>query len=61
MTDEPIAEIPSLSQRGRALAGLVWHGLVDWLTPPKCVACATDVTAGATLCLACWRSSELHR
>ena len=56
MTDEPIAEIPALSQRGRALAGLLWHGLVDWLTPPKCVACNTDVTAGATLCLACWQS-----
>lgn len=56
MTDEPIAEIAPLSQRGRRLALDVWHGFIDWLTPPKCVACRADVTAGAALCLACWQT-----
>lgn len=56
MTDEPIAEIPSLSQRGKALAREMWQGIVDWLTPPKCVACRCDVTEGASLCFACWQS-----
>lgn len=40
------------------LARRVWLGIVDWLTPPKCVACRADVTVGAALCLACWQ--KLH-
>ncbi len=39
---------------------MLWHRLadwlVDWLTPPKCVACRADVTAGASLCLSCWQT-----
>jgi ComF family protein len=58
MTEEPIAEIPALSQRGRTLALALWHGFVDWITPPKCLICRADVTAGATLCLACWQTLE---
>ena len=38
------------------LAAVLWQGLVNWLTPPKCVACRADVTAGATLCLSCWQT-----
>jgi len=56
MTDEPIAENPSLSQRGQVVANWLWRGLVDWLTPPKCLACRCDVTEGASLCLSCWQS-----
>jgi ComF family protein len=56
MTDEPIAEIPSPRQRGLQFALHLWHGFVDWITPPKCVACRADVTAGATLCLSCWQT-----
>lgn len=56
MTDEPIAEIPSLSQRGQRAAYWLWHGFVDWITPPKCVTCRADVTAGASLCLGCWQT-----
>lgn len=56
--DEPIAENLPRSQRGSRMARQVWLGFVDWLTPPKCVACRTGVTAGAALCLACWQ--KLH-
>ncbi len=56
MTDEPIAEIPPLSQRGQAAARWLWRGFVDWITPPRCVACRTEVTEGASLCLACWQT-----
>jgi ComF family protein len=56
MTDEPIAEIPPLSQRGLVAARWLWRGFVDWITPPRCVACRTEVTDGASLCLACWQT-----
>lgn len=50
--------MPGVGQRGQALARGLWDGFVDWLTPPKCLSCRADVTAGATLCLACWQ--KLH-
>lgn len=58
MVDEPIAENVPPSQRGKRLARLLWRGFVDWLTPPKCVACRAEVTTGAALCLSCWQ--KLH-
>ncbi len=58
MTQEPIAEKPPLSQRSQKMAALLWCRLVDWLTPPKCVACRAEVTAGASLCVPCWQ--KLH-
>jgi ComF family protein len=32
-----------------------FRGLVDIITPPKCLACRVDVLAGASLCTACWQ------
>jgi ComF family protein len=58
MVDEPISEIEPPSQRLNAVALAKWRGFVDWLTPPRCVTCRRDVTAGATLCLSCWQ--KLH-
>lgn len=54
--EEPIAEKVAISQRVARVGRAVWHGAVDWLTPPKCVVCRRDVTAGATLCVACWQT-----
>lgn len=45
-------------QHFNSAAMAAWRGFVDWLTPPKCVTCREDVTAGATLCFACW--NKLH-
>jgi ComF family protein len=54
MVHEPVAERDSLRKRTRAWSLQVWRGFVDWLTPPKCLACKQDIAAGASLCLACW-------
>lgn len=58
MSDEPIAENQPWSQRAQTWGGALWSGLVDFLTPPKCLLCRCDVTTGASLCLACWQ--KLH-
>ena len=58
MIDEPIADIASHSQSSKLLLRRLWRGFVDWLTPPKCVACRVDVTSGGALCVACWQ--KLH-
>ena len=31
------------------------RGLVDLLTPPKCLSCIENVQMGASLCMACWQ------
>lgn len=46
------------SQRGKQVGLRLWRGFVDWLTPPKCVACRADVTAGSSLCLSCWQKLQ---
>jgi len=56
MLEEPIAEKSAFSQRVTHIGHRLWHGAVDWLTPPKCVVCRGDVTAGATLCVVCWQT-----
>lgn len=38
------------------MAAALWRELVNWLTPPKCVVCRADVTAGESLCLCCWQT-----
>jgi ComF family protein len=58
MPEEPIAENITLSQRVTQVGHAVWLRAIDWLTPPKCLVCRDDVSAGATVCVACWQ--KLH-
>lgn len=37
-----------------ALGRRAWLGLLDFLTPPKCLSCRGAVSEGAALCAACW-------
>ena len=32
----------------------IWRGLIDFLAPPKCLACREPVLEPASLCLPCW-------
>lgn len=59
MTEEAIDEKLPFSQRAQSQALRLWHGLVDVLTPPKCLICKADVTEGAALCLSCWQRLQL--
>jgi ComF family protein len=52
--EEPIAENAPVLQQAQQLAGRVWLGIVDWITPPKCLACRCSVATGAGLCVTCW-------
>jgi ComF family protein len=54
MVDEAIAEKPGTLQLVRAHAKAAWLGIVDLLTPPKCLDCGVAVTQGAGLCSSCW-------
>jgi ComF family protein len=58
MVDDPIAENVGTIKQACAYALTSWAGVVDFLTPPLCLACQTPVTAGAALCLDCWQ--KLH-
>lgn len=33
-----------------------FRGLVDIVTPPKCLTCRGDVLQGASLCTSCWQN-----
>lgn len=33
----------------------IWTGLLDTVTPPHCLACHAEITAPASLCVACWQ------
>lgn len=54
--EEPIAEIPALGQRLAISFRQLWRGMVDLVVPPRCLVCRADVTAEASLCLACWQT-----
>jgi ComF family protein len=51
--DDQLAEKPRRFQL-RSFIPLL-RGLVDLITPPKCLMCRKDVQTGAGLCTACWQ------
>jgi ComF family protein len=51
--DELLAEKPPRFQL-KSVLGLI-RGLVDVITPPKCLSCRNDVQTGASLCIGCWQ------
>lgn len=52
--DEAIAQKSGPLQLVLQQSHAAWRGIVDLLTPPKCLDCGTGVTQGAGLCAACW-------
>jgi ComF family protein len=54
MADDALAQKPGPFQLARQHAQSAWRGLVDLLTPPKCLDCGVDVAQGAGLCADCW-------
>jgi ComF family protein len=52
---EAIAEKRRWGQTLVALGGRLFRMTVDFLVPPKCLACRTTVTQGACLCVTCWQ------
>ena len=57
--EEPIAENVALLQRLKKHGSRAFAGLVNVITPPRCLVCRCDVTLGATLCVACWQKLQL--
>lgn len=51
--DDLLAEKPKRFQLKSVLPFL--RGLVDFVTPPKCLSCRVDLQMGACLCMACWQ------
>ena len=37
-----------------SLSHVVWRGVVDFLTPPACLACRSPLAEPASLCAGCW-------
>jgi ComF family protein len=58
MWEEPIADKPRWSQKAARAAAQIWLGFVDFMTPPKCLLCRSDITQGASLCLTCWQKLQ---
>jgi ComF family protein len=51
--DDLLAEKPKRFQLKSMVPFL--RGLVDFITPPKCLSCFSDVQTGASLCTVCWQ------
>jgi ComF family protein len=47
-------EAPPQRFDARAAGRAAWTRLVDFLAPPKCLTCKSDVSSGAAICMACW-------
>jgi ComF family protein len=50
--DDELAEKPKRFQF--QTVGAFFRGLIDVITPPKCLACSKNVQVGASLCTGCW-------
>lgn len=37
----------------------IWTGVLDTVTPPRCLSCHGDITAPTSLCIACWQKLKL--
>lgn len=36
------------------ISSAVWRGMVDFITPPRCLSCRVEVSEPASLCISCW-------
>jgi hypothetical protein len=49
--EEAIAHQRGLGQFTVRIMARFWNGLVDFVTPPKCLSCYADVQSGAVIVL----------
>jgi ComF family protein len=56
---EAIAHKRGVGQFTVTFLARAWGGLVDFITPPKCLCCFADVQSGASYCVACWQKLSL--